>query len=112
MKLGRGGIVKELGDVPGAIGVVDQQAVAALLEPLMSAQESLGGGTLEKGPGRGVQRRAEEIIGGGVADIELDGGVKLRQVDQIGLEEERAFLLGRDGLLGQGTQSGDGLDRL
>src|SRR5579871_478548 len=53
----------------------------------MSAKESLGGGTLHEGARLGIDWRAEEIVGGGVANVQLDGGIELGEFDEIGLEK-------------------------
>ena len=38
----------------------------------MSLEQCLGRGALQKGTGLGVEHRSREIIGGGVADVEMD----------------------------------------
>src|SRR6266851_2408500 len=85
--LGRGCVPENFRYVPGAIGIVDEQGVAQRLESKQCAQQSVSGGALEKGAGLRVDRRAEEIVGGGVANIEMNAGVEGRQVYEVGVPE-------------------------
>src|SRR6266403_3492024 len=94
--LGRRCVPENFRYVPGAIGVVDKQGVAQRFEPKQCTQQGGGGGALEKGARLRVDRRAEEIVGGGVANIVMDAGVERCQVDEVGLPE-LAILVRRRG---------------
>ncbi len=60
--------------------------------------------------GRGVDGSAEEIVGSGVADVELDGGIERDQLHQVGLEKI-SLLDGRLGFEGFGAEFVDRVDR-
>ena len=77
----------------------------------MGLRQGLRRRALQEGAGGGVERRAEEVVRRGVADVELDGGVEGRQVDEVGLAE-LARLGGRAGGQGLGAELGDGAGRL
>ena len=66
---------------------MDNQAVALRLELAMGADESLGRGPLQKCARLRVNGRAEKVVGGGIADVEFDGGIERDQFNQIGLEK-------------------------
>jgi len=70
---------------------VDQEAIALLLQAAMGLRQGFRRRSLQEGAGGGVERRADEVVRRGVADVELDGGVEGRQVDEVGRE---AALLG------------------
>src|ERR1051325_8432788 len=78
-------------EVPGAIRVVDEQAVAHRTQLPMGAHQRLRRGALHEGPRLAVERRAEEVPGGGVADVEPDGGIEPHQLHQVGLPELAGF---------------------
>src|SRR4029077_8271995 len=94
--LGRRCVPEDFGYVPGTIGIVNEQGVAQRFEAKQCAQQSVSCGALEKGAGLRVDRRAEEIVGGGVANIEMNAGVEGRQVDEVGVSE-LAILVRRRG---------------
>ena len=75
---------------------MDQEAVAHFFEFFVSAEESFGGGALHEGARFGIDGRAEEIVGSGVANVELDGGIELGEFDEIGFAKVAGF----DGRLG------------
>ena len=78
----------------------------------MGAQERLGSRTLQEGARRRVDRRAQEIIGGSVTNIELDARVELRDVDEVGRAERSLFVrrLGRERFRAQFRNGADGCD--
>jgi len=53
----------------------------------MGAKQRFPRWPLKKAAGLGVDRRAQKIVCGGVADIDLDRGIEPDQIDQIGFEE-------------------------
>jgi len=79
-------------DVPRAVTIMDDQTVSLSLECTMSAKQCFRRGPLKKGPRLGIYRCTQEIIRGGVADVELDCRIKLRQFHQIRLEESSVFV--------------------
>ena len=74
----RSGIPENLGDIPGAIGVVDQQTVAERLEFLLRSLQSFRGWALHEGASLRVYRRAQEIVGLRVADVEMKFRIERR----------------------------------
>ena len=60
---------------------MDDEAVAERFEFVICANEGFGRGALEKCARLGVDRRAEEVVGGGVTDVELDGGIEGDELD-------------------------------
>ena len=48
-----------------------------------SMEAALGGGPLQESARRSVNRSAEEVVGGGVADVELDARVERRDIHQV-----------------------------
>ena len=90
---------------------MDQQAIALIGQLLVHADQSLGGGTLQKGFGRLVERRAQEVVGRRVADVELDRIIKLHQLHKIRFGE-RAALRRRRGGERFAADFGDGATRL
>lgn len=78
----------------------------------MGTFQRLGSGALEEGPGLGVDGRAEEVVGRGVADVETDGRVKRGEIDEVRGKEVAGFAR-RLGLGGLGSELGkrpDGLN--
>ena len=84
-------VPEHFGDVPRAVGVVDEQAVAKRLKFVENADESFGGGTLHKGAGLGVDGRAEEVVGRGVANVEMEGRIERGEFDEVRLAEWTGF---------------------
>src|SRR5215467_8141688 len=84
-------VPKHFCDIPGAVGIVDQQAVAHGVQLLMGAQQRFRGGALHESLRLPIKDSAHEIVGRGVADIELDGGIERRKLYQIGLAEIAGF---------------------
>src|SRR5262245_13334797 len=76
----------------------------------MGPQKSFGCGPLEERAGRRIDRRAQEIVTGGVPDVEPDGRVELRQVHEVRWTEIAA-LLGRSRCQRFGPQFRDGAER-
>src|ERR1700730_10729276 len=76
LALGRCCVPEKFRYVPGAISVVDQQAVTEGFETKQCAQEGVSRRALEKRASLRVNRRAEEVIGGCVADVEMYAGVE------------------------------------
>src|SRR5580658_1886823 len=81
------GVPKDFRDVPRPIAIVDEQTVSLSLEFAMSAKQGFRRRPLKEGPCLGVDGRAQKIICGGVADVELDRGIEPDQLHQIGFEE-------------------------
>ena len=81
----------------------------------MRSHERLGGGPLEEGARLLVDRGREEVVGGGVPDVQPDRGVERRELDEID-GAEGAGLRGRSGgerlapQLGHGPQRRDAED--
>src|SRR6266404_2866025 len=88
----RSGVPENFRDVPRAIGVVDQQAVAEGLEFLLDAEEGIGSGTLQKGAGLRIDGSAEKVVGGGVANIQVNGRIAKGQFDQFRFSKRASFL--------------------
>jgi hypothetical protein len=61
----------------------------------VDTNDRLGGGPLQIRRGASVDRRAEEVVGRRVADVELDGWIQFRELDQV----DAAKLTGFDGRL-------------
>src|SRR5262245_47313705 len=70
--LGWRGVPENLGDIPRAVGVMNQEPVAELLDLAMRADERLCGGALHERSRLSVDRRAEKIVAGGVANVEMN----------------------------------------
>jgi hypothetical protein len=62
---------------------VNQQAIALARERAVDAHERFGGGSLQVCGGARVDGRAEEVVRGRVANVELDRRIELRELDQI-----------------------------
>src|SRR4051794_4888366 len=107
--VGRSGVPEEFGDVPGAVSVEDQESVALLRQLAMCTQQRFRGGTLHERARGCIYGSAEEVIGSGIADVELDARVELRDVDEI-RAPKRALLEWRAGGPGFGSQLRDGPD--
>ncbi len=88
---------------------MNQEAIAAITQPVVGTQQSLRGRTLKESAGVAVKRRAEKVPGSGVADVELDRRVEGDQFHEFGPAEVARFL-GRFGGQGPGAEVGDGLD--
>src|SRR6266481_797031 len=71
-----GRLPEDLRYVPGAVRVVNQQAVAVRLKAMQRANEGFSRGALKEGAGLRIDGSAEEIVGSGVADIQVDCGVE------------------------------------
>ena len=79
----------------------------------MRAQQGFGGGALHEGARLRVDGRAEKIVGGGVANVELDGGVELGEFDEIGLAKVAGFdrRLGGEGSVRRSSMALSGVMR-
>src|SRR5208283_2095200 len=75
------GVPENFGDVPGAVGVVDEDAVAERLEFAKNAEEGFGGGTLKESAGLGIDGRGEEIVGMRITDIQVERGIESDELD-------------------------------
>lgn len=53
---------------------MDEEAEALAGESVVDGEESLGGWALEVGCGVVVKGGTHEVVRGGVADVEMDGG--------------------------------------
>ena len=80
---GRRGVPEDLGDPPGAVAIVDAHPVARAPEGRVHPHQGLGHGALEEGPGLAVDRRVQEVVRGGVADVQLDRGVEGGDIHQV-----------------------------
>src|SRR5579859_1758441 len=78
-------VPKHFRDVPGPVGVVNQQAVTHGVQLLMRAHQSFGGGALHESTRVRIEDSPHEIVGSSVANVELDGRVERRQLHKIGL---------------------------
>src|SRR5580704_6938831 len=87
MVLGWRRVPEDLGHVPRSVSVEDEQTVTLLVELAIGAHQGFGGRALKESTRLFVQWSSEEVVRGGVMDIELQRGVKLDQFHQIGLEE-------------------------
>jgi hypothetical protein len=72
---------------PGAIAVENNQTVALFSETLINSNQRFGGWALQKGARLFVDSFAEEVVPGGVADIELDCWIEFSQLDKVRLPE-------------------------
>ena len=79
----RSGIPEHFGDIPRAVSVVDQQAVALRLEASLYPQQRFRGGALQESPGLIVKLRAHKIVGCGIADVQVNGAVQRLDFHQI-----------------------------
>jgi hypothetical protein len=107
---GRSGIPENLGDIPGAICIVDQQAISKGLEFAEDAEKGIGGGALEKSTSLGIDRCGEEIVGLRVTDIEVNGGIESSEFDEVGFAKGTG-LAGRRGGEGGGAELIEGFRR-
>ena len=73
---------------------MDEQAKTLVGQFLVNAHQGFRGRFLQEGPCRGVERRSQEIVGGRIADVELDSLVQLGYIDQVGLLEQGVLFLG------------------
>src|SRR5580658_1340837 len=80
-------IPENLGDIPRPVAIMDDQPVSLSLEFAMGAKQGFRRRPLKKGPRLRIYGRTQEIIGGGIADVELDGWVEFHQFDKIGFEK-------------------------
>src|SRR6185503_8336880 len=63
--------------IPRAISVVNEQAVTRLLQLPVDANESFRRRALQEGTRLRIENRTEEIVSGGVTNIELDRWIEL-----------------------------------
>src|SRR5689334_21431960 len=104
---GRRGVPENFGDIPGTVGVVDEQTVAERFELVEDGKESFGGRTLKKGTGLRIDGNAEEVVGCGIANVEVNGGIERGEFDQVRVAEG-SFFRGRGGGEGFAAEVGDG----
>jgi hypothetical protein len=62
---------------------VDEQAVAVGFKAAQRAHQGFGRGTLKEGAGLGVDRRAQEVVFGGVANIEVNVRIERGELDEV-----------------------------
>src|SRR3989442_13066983 len=79
---GRGGIPEDFRDVPGAVGIVDQQAVAEWSEVPLDAQQSFGRRALKKSASLGVDGRCKKIVRRSVTNVEVNRRIERSEFDQ------------------------------
>ena len=82
---------EDLRDPPRAIGIVNQQPIALTRERAVDAQECFSCGPLQVCGRPRVDRRAQEVVGGRVTNVELDRRIELRELDQIDAAELTRF---------------------
>jgi hypothetical protein len=87
----RGQVPEEARDRPGAVAVEDHKPVPLRLERPVDAHQRLGGRALKKRTRLGVDRLAGEVVGPRVVDVQVDGRVEGRQLDQVGRAESTRF---------------------
>ena len=104
---GRRDVPENFGDVPGTVRVVDEQPVAQRLKFVENADERFGGGALHKGAGLCVDGRAEEVVGRGIANVEMKSRIENDEFDEVGLAEWTGFG-GRMRGEGRGADFADG----
>ena len=88
----RGSVPENLGDVPGAVAVVDQQSVTEWLQLVERTYQRLGRRPLHKRTGLGIDRSAQEIVGLRVANVEADGGIEGHELNEIRLAKWARFI--------------------
>src|SRR5882762_2777567 len=88
----RRGIPKDFSDVPGAIGIVDEQAIAKRIQLAACSKQSFGRRALHVRFRLGVDRFTEKIPFAGVANIEMNRAIEPGMVDQIRLEKFARFM--------------------
>eukprot|EP01136_Pigoraptor_vietnamica_P030520 Opistho-1_new@89877 len=82
----RGRIPEHLGDVPGAIGVMDQQAEALRRQRPVDPRQRLRRRTLKERARPLIDLLAEEVVGSGIADVEPDRRIERADRDQFGFD--------------------------
>src|SRR5580692_6852201 len=87
----RGGVPENFGDVPGAIGVVNEQAVAQRLKFVESADKSHGGGALQERASLSIDGSAEEVVRRCVANVEMNLRIEGGEFDEFGFTERALF---------------------
>src|SRR3989441_6822970 len=109
---GRSGFPENFCDVPRTIGIVDQKAISPSAQGAVGAKKSFGGAPLEKCPGLRVDGCAEEVVAGGVANVEANRGVERGKVHQIRGTKVAGFVRRRssEGFLAQLFDGADGGD--
>src|SRR5204863_5454887 len=81
-------------DRPGAVTIENHQAQTLWLELVICARHSFGCRPLQKCPGLGVNGPMQEIVAGGIANIEMDGWIEICDFNQVRLAEISAFFGG------------------
>ena len=71
---------------------MDEQAVALPGQLLVDANQGFRRRPLQKRLGRRVKGRAQEIVGGRVANVELDRGIERSHIDEVRLAEVALFI--------------------
>src|SRR5580658_6874154 len=86
------GFPEYFGHVPGAVAVVDDQAVSLGLELMMGAEERFRSRALKKRTRLGIQRSTQKIVRSRVTHVELDSGIEFDQLHQVRLTESSLLL--------------------
>ena len=64
---------------------MDENAVAVLAERVVRTHERFRGGSLEKSPRLVVEDTPHEVVRGGIAHVEPNGGIERDRLDELGL---------------------------
>src|SRR5580704_6676302 len=79
----RSRIPENFRDIPRTITIVDDQAISVSCEFAVGPQQCFRRWALKVSTRLRVYRCAEKIVGGGIPDIELDGGIEFDEIYQI-----------------------------
>src|SRR5580765_2711797 len=71
---------------------MDKQAVTEGLKFVEGPNKCFGGGALHERASLRVNRRAEEIVGRCIADVEMNGGIESCQFDELWLAKGAIFM--------------------
>ena len=85
------GIPEHFRHVPRTVGIVYQQAVATRPQRSRCPHQRERGGALQERVGRRVEDAAQEVVGRGVADVEMDARVERCGLDEVWHEEGAAL---------------------
>jgi hypothetical protein len=86
------GLPEDFRDVPRAVAIMNHQSVSLSFKFTLSAKQCFRRRPLKECSRLGIYGCSEKIVRGGVADVELDRGIKLYQFHQIGLKKSTLFL--------------------
>ena len=85
-------VPEDFRNVPGPVGVVDQQAIAKRLQLLQHTQKRLRGRPLKKCPRLRIDGRAQKVVRRGVANVEMNGRIERRQLSKVRLAKIAGLL--------------------